>query len=345
MEMKFVAQLTDEQRSQLQRIVDTDPHARARHRAHAVLLSDQGYSRTEIADIYHVKADTVSGWLDAWKTYAFQGLYDAPRSGRPKVLDEAEHARAIDLIKEHPRQIKYVIHRLADEIGKTVSRSTLKRMISAAKGRWKRGRQSLRSKRDPDEFAQGKREVEDLRRRKQRHEIELFYFDESGFCLESSIPYAYQFPGEELELPSSRSARLNVLGFLSPNMSFHSFVFECSVNSDVVIACFDYVSERITQETWVVIDNAPMHTSETFEDCLERWEAKGLHVYRLPAYSPELNLIEHLWRFIKYFWLPCSAYASFDALVQAVEDILRKIGDEFIIRFKDVPLTEIPATC
>lgn len=228
-------------------------------------------------------------------------------------------------------------------MGKTVSRSTLKRLISAAKGRWKRGRQSLRSKCDPGEFAQSKQEIADLRRRKQRHEIELFYFDESGFCLESSIPYAYQLPGEELELPCSQSARLNVLGFLSPAMLFHSFVFECSVNSDVVIACFDSVSERSTQETWVVIDNAPMHTSDAFAECLERWEAKGLFVYRLPAYSPELNLIEILWRFIKYWWLPFSAYCSFDALVQAVAEILRKIGDEFVIHFQDIPMKEITA--
>ena len=185
---------------------------------------------------------------------------------------------------------------------------------------------------------------ENLRRRKQRHEIELVYFDESGFCLESSIPYAYQFPGGELELPSSKSARLNVLGFLSSDMIFHSFVFECSVNSDVVIACFDYLSERITQETWVVIDNAPMHTSDAFEDSLEHWEAKGLFVYRLPAYSPELNLIEMLWRFIKYLWLPFSAYRSFEALVQAVEEILRKVGDEYVIHFKDIPMKAATAS-
>jgi transposase len=345
MEMKFVSRLTDEQRSQLQRIVETDPHARTRQRAHAVLLSDQGYSRGEIADIYQVKADTVSGWLAAWETRAFQGLYDAPRSGRPKALNEAERERAIDLIKESPRQLKRVIHQLRDELGKTVSRSTLKRVISTAKGRWKRARHSLRSKRDPEAFDKGKREVEDVRRRKHQQEIELFYFDESGFCLDSSIPYAYQFPGEELELPSSKSARLNVLGFLSPDMTFHSFVFECSVNSEVVIACFDSLSERITQETWVVLDNASMHTSDAFESALERWKAKGLFVYRLPAYSPELNLIEILWRFMKYFWLPCSAYTSFDALVHAVEEILRKIGDEFVIHFKDVPLKEIAATC
>jgi len=48
---------------------------------------------------------------------------------------------------------------------------------------------------------------------------------------------------------------------------------------------------------------------------------------------------------MKYFWLPCSAYRSFDALVQAVEEILRKIGDEFVIHFNDVPLEEIAATC
>lgn len=93
----------------------------------------------------------------------------------------------------------------------------------------------------------------------------------------------------------------------------------------------------------MVIDNAPMHTSDAFEECIERWEAKGLFVYRLPAYSPELNLIEMLWRFMKYFWLPCSAYTSFAALVQAVEEILRKIGDEFVIHFKDIPMKEILA--
>ena len=341
--MKCVSRLTAKQRQRLHQIMNTDPRARVRHRAHAVLLSDQGYSRAEIADIYGVKAETVSVWLDAWEAASFDGLSDAPRSGRPHRLNEGEQARAIDLLKETPRQIKRVLHRVAEELGKTVSRSTLKRLIAGAKGRWKRGRRSLRSKRDPEEFARGKSEVKALRRRKQQHEIELFYFDESGFCLESSIPYAYQFPGEELEIPSSNSRRLNVAGFLSPDMTFHSFVFECSINSDVVIACFDYVSERITRETWVVIDNAPMHTSAAFEECVERWEAKGLYIYRLPAYSPELNLIELLWRFIKYFWLPCSAYASFDALVQAVEEILRKIGEDFRIHFKEIPLEEITA--
>ena len=147
------------------------------------------------------------------------------------------------------------------------------------------GGQSLLSKREPKKSARGEQDIEALRLRKQRWEIKRFFFDESGFYPESSIPYACQFPGEEPESSSSKSPRLNAAGFLSPDMTFHSFVFECPINSDVAITCFDYVSERITQESRVVIDNAPMHTSDAFDELIERREAKGLCAYRLPSYK------------------------------------------------------------
>ena len=44
----------------------------------------------------------------------------------------------------------------------------------------------------------------------------------------------------------------------------------------------------------------------------------------------QLNLIEILWRFMKYYWLPFSAYASFQCLSEAVEEILtHKFGKSF----------------
>jgi transposase len=317
--------------------MDKDSSARARKRAHSILLSASGYTIEEIVDIYMIaKRDTVSSWIDAWEERQFDGVYDRPRSGRPPALNREEQAVALDLVKQFPRRIKLVIHHLAEQSGKTVSPSTIKRFVKAVKGKWKRVRRSLRSKRDSQQFTEAKAELEQLRRRQQQGAIGLFYFDECGFSLEPSIPYAWQFPDEQIEIPSSKSRRLNVLGFLSPDNVFHSFVFACSINSDVVIACFDYLSEQITQDTWVVVDNAPMHTSEAFEDKIADWEAKGLFIQRIPAYSPELNVIEILWHFIKYFWLPFSAYESFQTLVHAVEDILRNIGSAYRIHFKEL---------
>ena len=50
----------------------------------------------------------------------------------------------------------------------------------------------------------------------------------------------------------------------------------------------------------LVMDNASIHTSAIFQDQLPKWEQQGLDIFYLPAYSPELNLIEILWRFMKY---------------------------------------------
>jgi len=44
---------------------------------------------------------------------------------------------------------------------------------------------------------------------------------------------------------------------------------------------------------------------------MPKWVQKGLIIKYLPPYAPELNLIEILWRFMQYSWLPFSAYASF----------------------------------
>ena len=56
-------------------------------------------------------------------------------------------------------------------------------------------------------------------------------------------------------------------------------------------------------------------------------------MFELPSYSPELNLIEILWRFIKYTWLDVSAYKSWFSLVTQVESILSGFGQEYVINF------------
>jgi transposase len=106
-----------------------------------------------------------------------------------------------------------------------------------------------------------------------------------------------------------------------------------TVDADVVVACFDHFAESILKATVVVIDNAPPHTSKKFETRKAYWESKGLFVYNLPPYCPELNLIEMLWRMIKYHWLPLKAYKNFKSLVEHVTRIMSEIGSTYTIEF------------
>lgn len=160
------------------------------------------------------------------------------------------------------------------------------------------------------------------------------YFDEVGFSLDPCIPYAWQKVGETIELPTAKGKRLNVLGFFTTENALTSFCVEHTLTTEVVIACVDRFSETITQKTVVIIDNAPIHTSHAFQKKIPEWKKKGLQFKFLPAYSPELNLIEILWRFIKYRWIPFSAYLNFNTLVAAVEDILVHVGSKYKIDFQ-----------
>jgi transposase len=84
----------------------------------------------------------------------------------------------------------------------------------------------------------------------------------------------------------------------------------------------------------VIIDNAPWHTAQSVEDKISEWEDKGMFIFRLPTYSPHLNLIETLWRKMKLEWLKPDAYESKEELHQAINNILVNYNnDEFNIDF------------
>jgi transposase len=83
----------------------------------------------------------------------------------------------------------------------------------------------------------------------------------------------------------------------------------------------------------VVLDRASIHTSQAVDAMRAEWAERQLEIFWLPAYSPQLNLIEILWRFIKYQWLEFSAYKDWNSLVEAVENILKEVGKKYVINF------------
>ena len=86
-------------------------------------------------------------------------------------------------------------------------------------------------------------------------------------------------------------------------------------------------------EMWNIPVSISTHTSNEFKDNIDRWKEKKLTILPIAPYSPELNLIEILWRKIKYEWMSFSAYSSFHSLKQNLFDILANIGKNYCIKF------------
>ena len=126
---KFVKTLSDEERKKLIENHQNHRNFRVRHRSHAILLSQQGSTREEIARICRVHRDTVSLWIDAWQEFGFQGLEDNQRSGRPPILTAQEQAKAIEIAMQNPKFPHRQLSEIKRETGKEISKFTLKDLI------------------------------------------------------------------------------------------------------------------------------------------------------------------------------------------------------------------------
>ncbi|MGZ8226382.1 MAG: transposase [Methylococcaceae bacterium] len=67
----------------------------------------------------------------------------------------------------------------------------------------------------------------------------VYYFDGSGFSTAPCVPYRWQRIGETRKIPSHRSKRMNVLGFLNRRNDLFFNSYERSFTTDTVVTAFD----------------------------------------------------------------------------------------------------------
>jgi transposase len=199
--------------------------------------------------------------------------------------------------------------------------------------KYKRVRLSLKDKRDQAQFDRQQAELEQLKEQHYKGNIDLYYCDESHFGLTPNVCSAWQHKDRPTLLPAAKGRRLSVFGLMNLGGKLSSWVVEGSINSDVAIAMLDEFAVDLPRKTVVVIDNAPIHRSNKFKAKIAYWARRNLLLYFLPPYSPELNLIEILWKHIKYYMLPFDAFTDFQNLKKQLSKTLSILNTKSIINF------------
>lgn len=331
--MRYIQDLTPETLKLLELIYQRSKFYQVRQRAHCIKLSYQGYAIADLMKIFQVSRNTIYNWFNSWESSRLVGLYNKKGQGRQKTFKPEQERQIKKWAKETPKELEKVQEKIKKEWGTDVSKKTIKRILKFLKMKWCRIKKVVGGEPIAEFYEKKVKELEELKRREERGEIEIRYGDESGFCLIPYVPYAWQESSEKIEIKSQQSSRLNVLGFLNKFNELEAYTFTCSINSDIVIACIDQFCEKITKKTILVLDNASIHQNRWLWEKEAEWKRKGLEIFFLPTYSPHLNKIEILWRFIKYRWLKSEAYENYSTLIQSVEEILKNVGTEYTINF------------
>ena len=149
--------------------------------------------------------------------------------------------------------------------------------------------------------------------------------DAAHFVFAPFLGYLWSFSRLFVRAPSGRK-RFNVLGAL--NAITHEVITvtnDSYINAQSVCTLLMQLAAlHVNMPLTLVLDNA------RYQKCAFVQElATLLHIelLYLPAYSPNLNLIERLWKFVKKQCLYSKYYADYDAFTTAISDCLQHTHD------------------
>jgi len=184
------------------------------------------------------------------------------------------------------------------------------------------------SKADPDkqkEFLHNA--LEPLLEEEKQGKRRVFFVDAAHFVMGAFLGMLWCFERLFLKSSSGRK-RYNVLGAYSVKGAEAITVTNNTyINSDTIVELLNTI-KRLYPDAPItlVMDNA------RYQRCvkvMEMADKLGIDLLFLPPYSPNLNLIERLWKFTKKQCLYNRYYETFHEFKAAIDDCLDQVGTTF----------------
>ena len=295
-------------------------HHIVRRRMLALWLKAHGEPHQEIAERLGISGTTLrdyfdlylEGGLEALKTLHYQGKANELAQHKDEIIAALE-ANPPATYKEAQARIKEVtgLQRSLPQVRAFLKKNKLKR----------RKVKQIPAKADVVAQESFKTQIlEPLVQQAQAHQLHLFFVDAAHFVMLPFLGYLYSLTVRYVKSSSGRK-RFNVLGAL--HAVSHELVTICNhayINAEAVCELLEKLHHRYRDRPIVlVLDNARYQKCQLVLD-----KARSLHIQLvfLPPYSPNLNLIERLWKFVKKDVLYNKYYQHYDLFCTAIADCL-----------------------
>lgn len=177
-----------------------------------------------------------------------------------------------------------------------------------------------------------------LEQQSQQGHLDLYYGDETKVSTQGYVPYGWQFSDERVAIEVTLGHSINCFGLLSRDNHLISALCKHTISAQFILEQLDALSLAIRKTTVVVLDNARVHTARKVKQLFQIWQTRGLYIFYLPPYSPQLNIIERFWKELKQAWIKPSDYASPDDLFYAINRIFAAVGAQLRINFSNFNL-------
>ena len=152
--------------------------------------------------------------------------------------------------------------------------------------------------------------------------------DAAHLLEQASLGYVWSIERAIVKSGSGRK-RFNVLGFLDSTTNDVTEVSNTTyITSTQIVEMFEKLRQKYgsKKEINVILDNA------RYQKCkivMEKAEELKINLIYLPPYSPNLNLIERLWKFLRKKCLVNKYHMNFKEFSESILECLSKTTTEY----------------
>lgn len=298
-------------------------HYMINRRVHFVFLKSKGYPTLMIADILDVSRKTIWEWDNLFKKGGLDALTTFHYKGQPSKLNQYGEQLKFEFMTTPVATLKEAQHQIEQLINVKRSISQVRSFLQRFKLKRRKVGQ-IPEKADIDKQEKFKNnKLQRLIKLAKGQRIKLFFVDAAHFVHQPFQGYLYGVKRFFIRAAAGRK-RFNVLGALDAvSKSITTICNESYINAESVCKLLELLAKQyFAERIYLILDNARYQKCQLVYETAKRLNIKLIY---LPPYSPNLNLIERLWRFTKKKVLYNKFYCSFDEFKNAIDNCLDKL--------------------
>lgn len=326
--------LRDEEKVELRRMHTAFKDRQRADKIKTILLLGEGYTGREIATILLIDEDTITTTkrrfmerktMEEWLETGCKGY-----KGKLTKLEESDIQKYVNnQIVTDSKQVRQFIQ---DKLGKIYSKTGVVDLLHRLGFVYKKTC-LIPAKYDSREQAQFKNLYDDLSNKLKEDEVVVF-MDGMHPQHNTKCSYAWIKKGEEKRVKSnSGRKRLNISGAYNPFTQEILTREDSTINYETVIEFFKEIENHYCNKVsiYAITDQASYYKNQYVSAHLETSRIK---LILLPTYSPNLNLIERLWKLMRQQVINNVYYEHFKDFKKAVLDFFQNDSEEFRAKLK-----------
>jgi transposase len=317
--------LNTEQLIELRKSHRCESNKHAAYKINAVILLGSGWKLKQVSEALLLDDETLRSYVTTYQEGGVDALIKTGYKGKQPYLVEAQSTKLTnELDGSIHLTTQSVIAYVQKEFNVVFSTTGMRDLLHRLGYEYKKPKLVPG---DPDLEAQEifAQQYEDFMLKKGAS-VEVLFMDAVHPEHNTMAAYGWIKRGEKrcLKTNSGRQ-RLNLHGAINAETLDVTIIESKTINAESTVNLLTAIEQAypLSSEIFIILDNARYHYSKEVKMYLENSKIKLVF---LPSYSPNLNLIERLWKFFKKEVLYNTYYESLSAFRKACANFFKNIG-------------------